>query len=150
MLAETAGAGAAALDTVTLDAVVDQAIAALAATGLDAAQVDSLQRVEFSIEDLGGRVLGLAGSNRILIDDDAAGHGWSQLDTSSDDDPAYAGGGSVDLLSVVLHELGHTLGYGDEDPRVNPDSLMAGVLAPGEHREADSLFIGDDLFNLFD
>ena len=78
----------------------------------------------------------------VLIDDDAAGHGWNsgyeteQYDTET-----------IDLLTVVLHELGHTLGYGDLDAELAPGDLMAGTLSVGEQRDADSLFMGDELFN---
>jgi hypothetical protein len=142
LLADTVGTGGAILDATTLDAVVDQAISELAATGLSPAQVDALRQVSFGIEDLGGRTLGLAGTTQVLIDDDAAGHGWNsgyeteQYDTET-----------IDLLTVVLHELGHTLGYGDLDAELAPGDLMAGTLSVGEQRDADSLFMGDELFN---
>jgi hypothetical protein len=40
----------------------------------------------------------------------------------------------MDLLSVVLHELGHVVGLSDLDPRYEPHHLMAGYLQPGQQR----------------
>jgi hypothetical protein len=148
LLAESIGTGGDVLDAATLDTVVDQAIAEFAATGLNPDQIDALKQVTFEIEDLGGRVLGSAGTSHVLIDDDAAGHGWGTYAEPNDDSDDSLS--SIDLLTVVLHELGHTLGYEDEDVRVAPDSLMAGTLGVGEHRTADSLFMNHDLFNHFD
>jgi hypothetical protein len=52
------------------------------------------------------------------------------------------------LLSAVLHELGHTLGH-DDDHEAD-GSLMDGTLSVGEQRTADSLFMGEELFDYFD
>jgi hypothetical protein len=144
LLAETVGAGADSLDAATLDAVVDQAIADFEAAGLDNSQINALRQVTFTIEDLGGRVLGLATGSQVVIDDDAAGHGWSSFDSSA----GYEGMGGMDLLSAVLHELGHTLGH-DDDHEAD-GSLMDGTLSVGEQRTADSLFMGEELFDYFD
>ena len=67
-----------------------------------------------------------AGSNSVLIDDAAAGQGWfigASPDMHSDFDGHHGGdhlaqSGSaaaarVDLLTVVMHELGHILGLSD-------------------------------------
>lgn len=40
----------------------------------------------------------------------------------------------MDLLTVVMHELGHVLGFGDQDPSSAGDSIMATVLTPGVRR----------------
>ena len=47
--------------------------------------------------------------------------------------PAF---GRMDLLTVVMHELGHVLGFNDLDP--NAQNLMSGTLDAGERRLNDS------------
>ena len=47
--------------------------------------------------------------------------------------PAF---GRMDLLTVVMHELGHVLGFKDLDPNVQ--NLMSGTLDAGERRLNDS------------
>jgi hypothetical protein len=125
-----------------------EAIGWWAATGLTEQQQAALARVEFRVEDLDAqRALGLAGSRTVLIDDDASGYGWNVFSR-----PLFAGGGQrqdglasptagYDLLSVVTHELGHVLGYGDLDPLYEPNHVMTGLLEPGVGRIA--LPVGD-------
>jgi len=87
----------------------------------------------------------------VLLDPTAAGYGWF-IDTRPWDDEEFdehgraivggAADGRVDLLTAVLHELGHVLGLEHED---DPDSLMYDLLAPGVRRrisadEVDALF----------
>jgi hypothetical protein len=82
----------------------------------------------------------------VVIDRDAAGHGWF-VDATPGDDKEFVGGTAsrgrsltaldpravdrVDLLSVVAHELGHVAGL--EDLGV-PDDVMGELLAPGVRR----------------
>jgi hypothetical protein len=40
----------------------------------------------------------------------------------------------VDLGTVLRHELGHILGYGDLDPAAAGDDIMSGTILPGERR----------------
>ncbi|MFN9080809.1 MAG: hypothetical protein ACK5X8_09705, partial [Planctomyces sp.] len=42
--------------------------------------------------------------------------------------------GAVDLGTVMRHELGHILGYGDLDPATAGDSIMSGTILPGKRR----------------
>ncbi len=71
---------------------------------------------------------GFAGTRMIQLDDDALGFGWHVGSGSVPE-------GTVDLGTVMRHELGHILGYGDLDPATAGDSIMSGSILPGERRE---------------
>jgi hypothetical protein len=94
----------------------------------------------FEVASLPGDLLALAfpGANRIVLDADAAGHGWFIDPTPLEDEEFLAGGsavpggpaaGRMDLWTAVLHELGHLAGHDHTE-----DGLMAGVLPAGERR----------------
>jgi hypothetical protein len=127
-------AGAGALTAEALSPVVAQAIDLWAATGLSAEQVAALQSVQFTIVDFGSQdYLGLAVENRIQLDDDGAGAGW-YTGAASEGPSAES---RYDLLTVVLHELGHVLGYDDEEDShdVMGERLMLGVRRWGDTEE---------------
>ena len=111
-----------------LRAVVADAVARWSSLGLTAEQLARLNSVDVQIADLDSQGdFGVAGSGDILIDNDALGLGWH---VGNGPVPAN----QVDLLSVVLHELGHIVGYGDLDPQQFPNSLMAGEIQAGQER----------------
>jgi hypothetical protein len=120
------GSGAHALTQKQLDRVVAEAIRLWAATGLSAAQISSLEHVQFVITNLPGGLLGDTVGNVIYIDSNAAGYGWSL--------GAVVAPRKVDLLTVVCHELGHELGFPDLDTNANPSDVMDATLAPGMRR----------------
>jgi hypothetical protein len=99
-----------------------QAIHLWAATGLNAAQISTLQHVKFVIADLAGGMLGEETGTTIYIDTNAAGYGWSL--------GQRVGRHKVDLLTVVAHELGHELGLAD----VDSSNVMDGTLPSGVRR----------------
>ncbi|MBY5161789.1 choice-of-anchor D domain-containing protein [Salsipaludibacter albus] len=114
---------AAAADPVTttlssddLDRLVAAAVATWRSAGVDVAVLEGLSVV---LRDLDGASLGLADGATIELDTNAAGWGWHV-----GDGPVVEG--SVDLLTVLLHELGHVLGLDHQD-----GGVMAAVLAPG-------------------
>ncbi len=92
--------------------------------------------IKFNIADLPGQTLGTSFEHTILIDRDAAGFGWfidrtprddREFDASHDALPTSPAFAHMDLLSVVAHEIGHTLGYDHNNTLdVMRDSLAAG------------------------
>jgi hypothetical protein len=134
-----ARSSATSLTEAALQPLVQEAIARWAATGISSQSLVSLSRVNFVIADLSGSHLGLADGNTIYVDRDAAGYGWF-LDATPGQDEEFSAGvainpravDSVDLLTVVEHELGHILGHADLEATL--DSLMSGVLSPGVRR----------------
>src|SRR5262249_8475528 len=82
--------------------------------------------------DLPGAYLGTVTDGTVWIDRDAAGHGWYIDPTPRDDSefPARPGGpafGREDLLTVVMHEMGHLLGFEDGGQGLMETVLHAGV-----------------------
>jgi hypothetical protein len=81
-----------------------------------------------------------------LIDINAAGYGWF-VDTTPYDDsefdeyfgqlqanPSSPASGDMDLLTVVMHELGHVLGFEDIDSGEYAHDLMSATLDAGVRR----------------
>jgi hypothetical protein len=137
------------LTAAELDMIRSAAIARWAAVGLTDAQISLLETVELQIGDLGSQ-LGLASGSLIVIDDDGAGWGWF-IDATPWDDSEFdstagtltAGtsseaAGRMDLLTVVLHELGHRLGLLDLSDASSEDALMHWALGTGTRRVPDA------------
>ena len=159
------GAGAEAISADALPALTEIAIQRWAATGLSAAQLDTLRAAEIQLADLPVGVLGSSRDGRILIDFNAAGHGWFVDPTPEDRSEfevtvaptEFAAGanspaaGSVDLLTVITHEFGHFLGFEDIPPEEADNQIMASELAEGTRRvtmawqnPTDPLDVNDD------
>jgi hypothetical protein len=150
-----ADSGAASITDADLQGIRKAAIARWAAADLDAQSAARLLRIDVRVSDLPGAHLGLAQANAIYIDANAAGHGWFVDATPAFDEEFAAGvaidpraAGRMDLLSTVLHEMGHVLGYDDLDPILHPDDLMSATFGTGLRRTpsqsaADSIFATD-------
>ncbi len=102
-----------------------------------------LASVSVQIADLPGNLLGEEIGKTILIDRNAAGYGWFIDPTPQDDSeftplasgamvalPQSAAARHADLLTTVMHEMGHVLGYPDDIA----DDLMDATLPLGVRR----------------
>jgi len=117
--------------------ILDAAVARWEKMGVSAGLLGSVQ---ISLTDLPGQAFARTGLNSILIDPTAAGVGWFVDATpAADSEFSIRGGGRgllaptdsdvagrIDLLTVVMHELGHVLGL-DHQPGLMNDSLGTGV-----------------------
>jgi hypothetical protein len=123
MLEGESGDGAKAVKAVQISHVVNAAVSWWDEhIDLTDAQLAKLKAATIDIDNLGGGansgwILGENDGDNIMIDDDAAGHGWSLGlgDVAQN---------KVDLFSVLVHEMGHVLGKTDEQ--------MGASLAVGE------------------
>jgi hypothetical protein len=139
-----------ALAPADLQALAEAAIARWVAAGIDAAQLQLLESVSFGVTDLTGSILGLSTTGLVLVDSNAAGWGWFVDATPMRDEEFAVAGGVVgeaglrmDLLTVLVHELGHVLGLADEHG-LDGSGVMAGHLDIGQRTmpEAEVLLVG--------
>ncbi|HWH22778.1 MAG TPA: hypothetical protein VNT25_05740, partial [Allosphingosinicella sp.] len=131
------------LSQAELDLIVEAAILRWIAAGATADQVAAMRAVTISVQDLGGRNMGYSSTGAVTLDDDAAGWGWF-IDATPLDDSEFAGAGGeltasagpahgrMDLLTTIMHELGHQIGFEDSYNPADAGTLMFGYLLPGE------------------
>lgn len=125
LLATTQGAGGQpGLAASALASIQSEAVQRWTDSGL--VDVGALDDVRIQVADLPGLGLGLAVGRTILVDRDAAGHGWFVDLTPAVDEEFGAGQvpevllaradgpafGRMDLLTALGHELGHLAGLG--------------------------------------
>lgn len=117
---------------------------------LDTSQNAILDAINPAIVDLSGPILaGYSESDSMLfLDINAAGYGWFVDPTpggngefgqqiarnAREAGPTSPAADRVDLLTVVLHEMGHALGYDDLNPADFPNALMSQELGTGTRR----------------
>jgi hypothetical protein len=135
-----AGPGAAALSTGDLNAMLTAALGRLQQAGVNQSLLTRLSTVNAFIQPQAPGQLGAAlpSQNAIVLSPDGAGHGWF-VDPTPYQDEEFSGGtafagspaaGREDLLTVVLHELGHLAGLPDD----SGSALMAGTMPAGTRR----------------
>ena len=136
----------ATLDPNLLPMFVQEAIARWSHVGWAAEVASRLKDLQWHVADLPDDSLGLAANQAVWLDADAAGHGWF-LDPTPWDDSEFTTPGNqgemnrIDLLSVVMHELGHLLDYGHDEDGVMAETLAAGIRRTG--LEDDSISTTD-------
>jgi Ca2+-binding RTX toxin-like protein len=138
-----------ALTYAELDSLIDASVTIwIGCTLFDEAMLNLLDGLTFVIADLTGEILALTVGNTVLIDIDAAGHGWfidptpyqnSEFKPQNNDEELVANetgpaSGYMDLLTVVMHELGHVFGFGDIDSSESTTALMSDTLDEGVRR----------------
>ena len=158
MATDEVSAGSTSGQTLTeadLTAIYTEAVALWAATGLPEWALAKMQRVEIVIADLQSTQLGIALTDRIYLDRDAAGHGWFLDETPGMNEEFAAVGDNrsllatteqassgMDLLTVVMHELGHLVGLedlSDSNSLMNRD-LSSGVRRAPSEADVDAVF----------
>jgi hypothetical protein len=103
--------------------VVQEGIALWGAAGVSADRLQVLKDTHFWVGALPSPYLGLTSDGQVWISQDAGGYGWW-----TDPSPGTAvAPGRMDLLTVVLHEMGHVLGNEEEGGQ----GVMSEDLAPG-------------------
>ncbi len=126
------GQMAGSLTETVLGAMGYQAVEIWAAAGVSAEGISLMDAVDLLTEDLSymGGVLGLAMFGEVTIDDDAVGYGWfiDDLEDPYATDTNIVG---VDLLTVMLHEYGHILGFAHNDIE---DDIMNPTLSLGQRK----------------
>jgi len=120
-----------------LDRTVKEAVRRWSATGLTTSEGSRLDRLTARTADLPGLMLGRARGTAIDLDTTAAGHGWF-VDATIRDGESFAG---IDLLTVVMHEIGHVLGREHAAPETGAGALMSRTLEAGTRHLRDA---GDD------
>jgi hypothetical protein len=119
-LAASSGPGTAAgLTNAQLQSLLPGAINNWRAAGFSNYDLHALDNVTVQVTNLSGGLLGLEAPGHIWIDASAAGWGWS------------INGGLMDLQTVVTHEVGHVLGFGDH---LGGNDIMTTTLNAGMRR----------------
>jgi VCBS repeat-containing protein len=138
------------LSQAELNLIVEAAIQRWADAGATAEELTAMRLVAFTVENLAGLSLGSSEAGHIILDDNAAGFNWF-IDTTPGEDSEYAVADyglralpgtvaaiRVDLLTTIMHELGHQIGLEDTYAGADAGELMYGYINPGQRRLPDA------------
>ena len=131
-----------------LNVIVAAAIEQWAAAGASSEQIAKLEHATYEVGDAMGGWLGQSTPGHVLIDTNADRHGWfvdaSPFDsaefgnvvsnTRAFTSPDQAPAGHMDLLTVVMHEMGEQLGLDDQFDAQAQNDIMSAFLQDGERR----------------
>ncbi|MEM8693754.1 MAG: hypothetical protein AAGG57_17985 [Pseudomonadota bacterium] len=123
---------------------------------LSDAEIADLDEVEIKIGNLNGLALAAAIGDTIIVDANAANHGWF-VDVRPAENAGFVADsngvlravegseaeGRMDILSALTHELGHTLGY-DHLIGSDPSHVMNETLDTGTRFDAPSTLVYDE------
>jgi hypothetical protein len=147
--ARAATPGSGSLTEPQLQQTVSAALTRLQQAGVGGAVLTQLQSATYQVGQFAGPILGRAypQTQTVVLDANAAGYGWFVDPTPLQDEefarddtgalaalPGEPAAGRMDLLTVVLHEMGHLVGNGDLNTATHPNSLMDDTLALGLRR----------------
>ncbi|MDF1811583.1 MAG: cadherin domain-containing protein [Verrucomicrobiales bacterium] len=143
-----------------LETLANAAVERWKATDLSTEQLEALDAIEISVVDIEGLAIAETNGYEIELDWNANGAGWF-VDESPFDDGEFDFAESstvfrdtdgeakygMDLLTVMMHEMGHVLGLEDIYDSFQDDSLMYGGFEAGERRlpvedQADGVAVG--------
>jgi hypothetical protein len=144
--------GIGTLAAAQLAPLVEAAVDRWLATGLTETQKAALAGLVVGIADLNDGFVAAASGSLVLLDIDAAGHGWFVDSTPMDYAEFMVNGtsgsllaisgeaaGRMDLLSALMHEIGHVLGLGDAYDSGSAGGVMHGHLDAGERHVPDTV-----------
>ena len=129
-------------------AMLQAAIMRWADSGLSATQFAKLQGLKLEVANLPDGQLATANSSKIVLDETAAGYGWF-FDTTPNDDNEFAvpvrdqelqttdqsaADGHIDLLTVLMRQLGSQVNRGSAALSNSQTWLMEGTLGIGTRR----------------
>jgi hypothetical protein len=131
-----------------VSAMVQAATARWAESGASAKNLNRLHSLRFEIEDLPDGQLATARGSKITLDETAAGYGWFFDATPSDDNEfevpvinkerqtteLSGADGRMDLLTVLMRQLGSRMDHGKAALKGSQASLMENTLDTGTRR----------------